>query len=169
MFHNVLVGIDGSPAGSCALNTAIEIARDANARLTVLTAVGRMPALTGATGDATTVAQLTHDLRDQALRRLDDAVAQVPDEVPVTKLLSLLPVPEALLSRVSSGCHDVVVIGTRGRRGIRAALSSSVSRQLVRRCPVPVLVVHADAPARPQRIRSSRRSAGLARPEELLA
>jgi nucleotide-binding universal stress UspA family protein len=165
VFHNVLVGIDDSPASHCALEQAIEIAQSSNARLTILTAVGRLPAMASATGDAGTVAQLTQDLEAAALERLEAAVAQVPDDVPVTKLVSFKPSHEALLARAATGCHDLVVVGTRGRGRVRTALFGSVSRHLVQHCDVPVLVVHAER-ARPLQ---SNRSVGVTRPEELLA
>lgn len=170
MFHNILVGIDGSPASACALRRASEIAQDARARLTILTAVGRLPAFAAASGDASVVAQLTEDLRNEALDRLDAAVAGVPVEIPVTTLVSFQPVREALLRRVATGCHDLLVVGTRGLSGLRGTLAGSVSRHLVQHCDVPVLVVHADEERRRRdRAASSHRSTGIARPGELFA
>ena len=170
MFHNILVGIDGSPASDCALRRAVEIARDTRARLTVLTAVGRPPAFATASGDAAVVAQMTEDLRREALERLNKAVAGIPVEIPVTTLVSFQPVRKALLARVATGCHDLLVVGTRGLSGLRGALSGSVSRHLVQHCDVPVLVVHADEPEGTRDpAPSSRRQAGVARPGELFA
>ncbi|MBB4664203.1 universal stress protein [Conexibacter arvalis] len=169
MFHNILVGIDGTPASECALRRAVEIALDARARLTILTAVGRLPAFSAASGDATLVAQLTNDLRSEALERLDEAVAGVPAEIPVTKLVSFQPVREALLRRVATGCHDLLVVGTRGLTGLRGLFAGSVSRHLVQHCDVPVLVVHAERPTGVRDRSPSRRTAGVARPGELYA
>lgn len=165
MFHNVLVGIDGSPASDQALEQAIEIARSANARLTILTAVGRIPPFAGASTDATAVAQLTGDLEQLALERLEAACERVPRDVPITKLISFKPSQDALLARVATGCHDLVVVGTRARGRLRTALFGSVSRHLAQHCDVPVLVVHADR----DRTRQPKRTAGATRPEELLA
>jgi nucleotide-binding universal stress UspA family protein len=173
VFHNILVGIDGSPASRCALRRAVEIARDARARLTILTAVGHLPAFATASGDASVVAQLQRELRREALDRLNEAVAGVPAEIPVTTLVSFQPVRQALLARVATGCHDLLVVGTRGLSGLRGTLAGSVSRHLVQHCDVPVLVVHADeeqAARSGRRDRAaSRRSAGVARPGELYA
>jgi len=174
VFHNIHVGIDGTPASECALERAVAIARDTRARLTILTAVGHLPPFAAASGDARVVAQLQHDLRSEALDRLNEAVARVPAEIPVTTLVSFQPVRQALLARVATGCHDLLVVGTRGLSGLRGALSGSVSRHLVQHCDVPVLVVHADEERRARRSGSrdrsaSRRPAGVARPGELYA
>lgn len=153
MFRNILVGVDGSPASDRALQRAVELAREGNARLTLLTAISKPPAFAAGLGDAAAVAALTQGLCDDALARLRAAVEAVPDELPVTTLVSTRPVCRALLERVGSGCHDLVVIGTRDHGRVRRWLSGSVSRAMIRRCEVPVLVVHDDRP------RSTRRSA----------
>ncbi len=169
MFHNILVGIDGTPASACALRRAIEIAREDRARLTILTAVARPSALAAASGDARVVAQLTEDLRAEAHERLKEAVAGVPAEIPVTTLISLQPVRRALLARVATGCHDLLVVGTRGLSGLRGTLAGSVSRHLVQHCGVPVLVVHAEEQPGRGHFAATRRSPGAARPGELFA
>ncbi len=79
MFRNILVGVDGSPASDRALQRAVELARDGNARLTLLTAISRPPAFAAGLGDAAAVAALTQGLCDDALARLRAAVEAVPD------------------------------------------------------------------------------------------
>ncbi|MDO8185613.1 universal stress protein [Conexibacter sp. JD483] len=146
MFRNILVGVDGSPASDRALERAVELARDGHARLTLLTAVPKPPGFAAGMGDASAVAALVEGLDREALARLAEAVAAIPDELPVTTLVSRRPVCRALLERVSTGCHDLVVVGTRDHGRLRRWLSGSVSRAMIRRCEVPVLVVHDDRP-----------------------
>jgi nucleotide-binding universal stress UspA family protein len=45
----------------------------------------------------------------------------------------------------ASGRFDLVVIGTRGRTGLRHALLGSVAERVVRRAACPVLTVHPEA------------------------
>jgi nucleotide-binding universal stress UspA family protein len=45
----------------------------------------------------------------------------------------------------TSGRFDLVVIGTRGRSGLRHALLGSVAERVVRRATCPVLTVHPEA------------------------
>jgi len=64
--------------------------------------------------------------------------------VPVTTVLTRDPIATALLRQVKEGHNDLVVVGSRRRGPMRSALLGSVSRQVVRHIPAPVLVVHAE-------------------------
>jgi nucleotide-binding universal stress UspA family protein len=47
--------------------------------------------------------------------------------MPVTSVLSEQPIRVALSRQIAEGHHDLVVMGSRGRGGVRAALLGSVS------------------------------------------
>jgi nucleotide-binding universal stress UspA family protein len=142
MFCNILVGFDGSPDADRALAQAIDIARAEHARLTILTAVHRPPPVVYNPASATAVAQLAADLEQQAKEALERAVAAVPDDVSVTKILTHEPIRTALMRRVTEGNHDLLVVGSRGRGAVRAALLGSVSHYALNHCRVPVMVAH---------------------------
>ena len=56
--------------------------------------------------------------------------------------------PAETIARVASEAgHDMVVMGTHGRRGLRRMMLGSVAEAVVRTCPVPVLTVHAEEKA----------------------
>jgi nucleotide-binding universal stress UspA family protein len=59
-------------------------------------------------------------------------------------VLSEQPVRVALCRQIADGDHDLVVMGSRGRGAVRAALLGSVSHYVLHHSPVPVLIVHAD-------------------------
>ena len=61
----------------------------------------------------------------------------------VSTVLSKQPVLRALLRQIEAGHHDLVVVGSRGRGGVRSALLGSVSHYVLHHSPVPVLIVHA--------------------------
>jgi nucleotide-binding universal stress UspA family protein len=146
MFHNILIGIDGSPASESALEKAVELAADACARITVLTVIAKVPPMVSTFPDAAAISQLRNQLERDAASILREAVARIPEHISVTTLMSHEPVECALLRQARSGAHDLVIIGTRGRGRLSTALFPSKTRAVVARCEVPVLVVHAPAP-----------------------
>jgi nucleotide-binding universal stress UspA family protein len=144
MFRNILVSFDGSKHAEQALLEAIDIAEAARGRLTILTAVP-MPvswATTAATAAATE--SLAEGLERESHEILRRAVDRVPDSIPVTKILSHEPIRNALMQRVATGRHDLLVMGSRGRGVITASLLGSVSHYILNHCKIPVLIVHAD-------------------------
>jgi nucleotide-binding universal stress UspA family protein len=143
MFHNILVSVDGSPDAEQALSEAIDLAESEHARLTLITAVTQLPATAYVTAGEE-VRQLLEDARAEAQATLRRARERVPDNVSVTAALSEQPIRVALIEQIAARHHDLVVMGTRGRGAVRAALLGSVSHYVLHHSPVPVLIVHAD-------------------------
>jgi nucleotide-binding universal stress UspA family protein len=139
MIRSILVAFDGSKAAEAALEQAIAIAQGEGARLTLIGVATRPPWLA-----PTYMAALPTDaeLEAEVERRLDEALERVPDDVPVAAVVRSGVPAQAILERVEQGRHDLVVIGSRGRGGVQSLLLGSVSRAVLHRCPVPVLVVH---------------------------
>jgi nucleotide-binding universal stress UspA family protein len=142
MFHNVLVSIDGSPHAEQALTEAIDVALAGRARLTLLTAVRHCPSWAYSPVSAAAAEQLSADFEKEAKRVMHEAVARVPQEVPVTKILTHKPIRQALLERIKCGEYDLLVMGSRGRGGIKATVLGSVSHYVLNHSPIPVLIVH---------------------------
>ena len=144
MFHNILVALDGSAHAEQALADAVDLADCERARLTLFTAVVPLPATVyiGAAGD--TIVALEDEAAANAQAILRHALQSVPNDVPVTTVLSREPVEPALLRQIEDGHHDLVVMGSRGRGAIRSALLGSVSHYVLHHSPIPVLIVHAE-------------------------
>lgn len=143
MFQNILVSVDGSPDSDLALDEAIDLARVANARLTVLTAIVH-PASWAYSGiNAGAAQQVARELEQEATEILRTAEERVPRDIPVTTILSPDPIRQALMKRVEEGQHDLVVMGSRGRGAVASTVLGSVSHHMLHHSPVPVLVVHA--------------------------
>ena len=144
--RHILVAFDGAPHSDRALTIAIELARGAHARLTILTATRQVPcpAYTGAATEA--VAVLSRTVTSDAERTLCEAVRRVPDDVSVTKVCTHEPIRAAILRRIEEGAHDLVVLGSRGRGPIRSAVPGGVGSYIRRHSPVPVLIVHPPMP-----------------------
>jgi nucleotide-binding universal stress UspA family protein len=143
MFHNILVAVDGSPDAELALTEAIDLAESERTRLTLFTAVSQLPATAYLAGGEE-LGKLVEDAHADAEAILRRARERVPDGLSVTTVLSEQPIRAALIGQITNGVHDLIVMGSRGRGAIRAALLGSTSHYVLHHSPVPVLIVHAD-------------------------
>jgi nucleotide-binding universal stress UspA family protein len=142
MPRDVLIGYDGSENANLALRQAIEIAQSANARLTVMSVVPDVAAtVQGAWLAGANPQQLEQEMTEQVSSTLEEAIAQVPEEVPVTKLLGHGHAGPALIAAIEEHGCDLVVVGTRGRGAVKSLFLGSVTEHLVSRSTVPIVVV----------------------------
>lgn len=146
MFHDVLAALDGSRDAGRALEQAIDLARCEHARLTLFSAIAPPPAVAyaGVSGEA--VEHLWRDAEEETETLLRTAAEQVPDDLPLSTVLSSAQARPGLLEQVRNGRHDLVVMGSRGRGAVRSVLLGSVSHFVLHHSPIPVLIVHAEAP-----------------------
>ena len=149
MFHNILVAVDGSADADAALAHAIDLAESEHSRLTLMTAVAELPptAYLMAGEEAGPLSESVHCQAEAVIRQARD---RVPAELPVTTVLSEQPIRLALIRQLNEGDHDLVVMGSRGRGAVRAALLGSVSHYVLHHSPVPVLIVHAERSSHPR-------------------
>jgi nucleotide-binding universal stress UspA family protein len=145
MFHNILVSVDGSPHSARALKEAIDLAEESRARLTIITAVPKPSRwICSSAFTAGAYQTMAHDFELEARAILQRAVDQVPKSIPVTKILTHEPIRDALMRRIDEGCHDLLVMGSRGRGAVSSSLMGSVSHYALNHSPVPVLIMRAD-------------------------
>jgi hypothetical protein len=114
------------------LDAIAALARRENARLTLLAAIYRPPALAFATPMALPV-DLTREAQDECATRLQAALERLPDDVTVTGLIRHRPAVAALRAELRTGRYDLLAVQTR-----------RVARAVRRRVDVPVLVVDAE-------------------------
>jgi nucleotide-binding universal stress UspA family protein len=145
MFQNILVAIDGSPDADQALTEAVDLAESGHARLTLFSAVVTPPpvAYVGVSGEV--AANLIRDAKAETETILRTAVQRVPDRVSVSTVLSDEPVRRSLVDQITTGQHDLVVMGSRGRGALRSVLLGSVSHYVLHHSPIPVLIIHAES------------------------
>lgn len=143
MFHSILVAVDGSLDADEALVQAIDLAQSEHSRLTLMTGVAELPQTVYLMAGEET-ANLIEDAHSQAEAILAQARDRVPAECPVTTVLTEQPIRTALICQIAQGHHDLVVMGSRGRGTVRAALLGSASHYVLHHSPVPVLIVHAE-------------------------
>ena len=134
---NILVGVDGSVGAQRALAYAAGLARIEPGRLTLLTVVPP-PVWTRM---AFPPPGYDHRAIVAGWAKVLHAAADcLPADVSVTTRLVHGRPAEAIVRRAVEGCHDLVVLGCEGRGPLHGAIGG-VSRKVVRRCSVPVLVV----------------------------
>jgi nucleotide-binding universal stress UspA family protein len=143
MFHDILVAVDDSPDAEEALTQAIDLAESEHTRLTLITGVQKPPATAYIGLTSLALAEIDANNRswaDAVLRRARD---RVPNDLPVTTIVTDRPIRTALIEQINRGRHDLIVMGSRGRGAVRAALLGSVSHYVLNHSPVPVLIFHA--------------------------
>jgi len=147
MFHNILVALDGSAHAARALEQAVDLARADNAKLTVIAAVPDPSAwvVTGAYAGGVDFDELNEEAEREHATMLESAVATIPDDLPVTKLIVHGRAAERILEQVRRGGHDLVVMGSRGRGEVKSLLLGSVSHEVLGASPAAVLIIHADS------------------------
>jgi nucleotide-binding universal stress UspA family protein len=149
VFHRILVGVDDSSAARRALDRAIELATEGHGRIGLLGSAPE-PSCVIATSPVVPPAsrsQLRAETERWAQKCVDAATDLVPTEIPVTKLVSHGDPAAALRREAESGNWDVVVVGQSARR---FRLFRPVGARL-EGCPTPVLVVHEEPAAAPER------------------
>lgn len=149
MFRNILVSVDGSPHSDRALREAVDIATGSNGRLTILSAVPKPATWAMTPATAGVVGSLANDIEDEFEAILRRALSQIPNSIPVTKILTHEPIRSALAHSVDDGNYDLLVMGSRGRSAISASLLGSVSHYALNHLNIPVLIVHADCTQTP--------------------
>jgi nucleotide-binding universal stress UspA family protein len=136
--NRVLCPTDLSDVSARAFDYAVELARWYEARLTVLHVVPTLPLILGATADPPPPPP------DQAsLRRADLArfVADHGGEDRVEVVLAKGDPVHEIVARAAETSTDLMVVGTHGRHGLPGWLLGSVTEELLRRAPCPLLVV----------------------------
>ncbi|HET9599280.1 MAG TPA: universal stress protein [Anaeromyxobacteraceae bacterium] len=133
-WRKVFCPVDFSEESRAALRVAVDLARRFGAELTVFHAAAASSALQASAADP----GILDDWKRQA-ERLGAAG--------VSSAVASGEPADAIVQGAQAGGYDLVVMGTHGRTGRDHALIGSVAENVVRRCRVPVLVVHADWPA----------------------
>ena len=138
--RNLLVPVDGSDLSGLVVPAALEISSLFDPRVILLRVL-----------DSRKKADLVRDF-EEAKHHLQ-AMAK-PFERKGIETLQLVergdPVAEILQAARLHGA-DLIAMTTHGRSGIGRLVTGSVTEQVLRRAPVPLLVVRAGAPARPKR------------------
>jgi nucleotide-binding universal stress UspA family protein len=141
MFRSILVAVDGSTHSARAVAEAVDLARSADGRLTLMSVGTRPPVWPSAYQTTQTDAELA--VTAQAV--VDDAAAAVPADVPVATVVSVGRAAAEIVTRAREAHHDLIVMGARGRGAAASLVLGSVSHAVLDQSPSAVLIVHAES------------------------
>jgi len=146
MFKKIAVALDGSPCAAQAFDVALKLAQVEHAELGICSAID--PILIAGTTPPSPAADVVIAGVESETRRL------ISDAVERAHKVSLVASGETrrgvasyeILAYAQRFGADLIVMGTHGRSGFEHLLLGSVAEIVLRKSPVPVLVVRG-APA----------------------
>jgi nucleotide-binding universal stress UspA family protein len=145
MYRKILVPIDGSSTSARGLDEAIKLAKGQKATLVILHVIDEMVAMYGADMVPVYIDKIFESLRKVGKATVAKAMARVratgvkANAVLVEKVGG--PVADVIVAQAKKQRADLIVIGTHGRRGVTRLVMGSDAEGVVRRSPVPVLLV----------------------------
>jgi nucleotide-binding universal stress UspA family protein len=140
-FKSILCAVDFSPSSLLALGFALDLARQAGGRLTMLHSIEWLAEDDIARTD---VLALRDELKERARMRLRQAVGDESRTwCEITETVTMGRSHREILRHADSGRADLVVMGAQGRGGAGLLLFGSTTEQVVRAAGCPVLTVRA--------------------------
>ena len=152
-FKNILFVADFNAKQQVAVDRAVSLARQNEARLTVFTVVKELPADVRMAITVMPPHELLALVIDDHQKKADELVATIKQQGVDSRsqVVSGTPFLE-ILRQVLRGGHDLVILTAEGKGGVKERLFGSTSMHLMRKCPCPVWVVKPSASARYKRI-----------------
>jgi nucleotide-binding universal stress UspA family protein len=151
-FKNILVVAGDDPHFPVLLDRAVDLAQRNDGRVTLFGVVDSERAQRRATtgGGATfDVASFLVDARTEELEEAASRVAAADMSVPMEVVVATGRDFVEVIRRVLHAGHDLVMVGSSPESRFPALAGSSLAMHLLRKCPVPVWVDAANAPANP--------------------
>jgi nucleotide-binding universal stress UspA family protein len=138
MYETILVPLDGSELGEQALPIAVSLAQALDARLILVRAAWvQTPVIAGLEEMQLAAVREAETYLATIATRLADTGAAIETGVPYE------PVVDGILLEIGLRRADLVVMTTHGRSGLGRWIYGSVAEAILRRSPVPVLLVRA--------------------------
>lgn len=144
MYKQILCPVDGSNTSNCVVREAVDLAKILNAQLRFLHVIDLYLPIMDATGDVNVV-YIDDILRTHGHKVLKHAVdeAQSAGVNAESKMLETIGhrVSKLILEEASAWPADLIVMGTHGLRGVERLVIGSDAETVVRKSPMPVLLV----------------------------
>ena len=136
--NKILVPTDFSPASNKALETALAFAKKFEASIVLMHAY-QVPIYAYPSDALMTVSDLSTGAEVAAMKALEAAAAAQRAGVPIQTALYLGAPWEQILKAASEHEVGLIVMGSRGLRGLPRALLGSTAERVVRYAAVPVM------------------------------
>ena len=147
MYQRILVPFDGSVPSTRGLDEAIKLARQGGAHLRLVHMVDDLTFATGFETCETYIDDVVPAMKTAGEDILEQGRTRAMAAGVTVDMLLLPQQPGRLCDHVVDQAKawnaDLIVIGTHGRRGARRLVLGSDAEEILRRSPVPVLVVRA--------------------------
>ncbi len=145
MYRKILMPTDGSPSSELAIAQGLELAKLTGAEVTFLhTLENPLAAGYVAAANMAYSAELYQDLRNSANQLLEQVVEQARAMGVTAKGVLVEDIDPVQAIHDAEKEHDLVVMGTHGRRGFNRWMFGSVAEGALRRSTVPYLVVRSE-------------------------
>ena len=126
---------------AAALRHAVTLARDQNAKLTLLTVV---PNTATPVGPGVAPPPETAESHNAIIK---EALTEIPKDVGVTTRLEHGEIAPTILKALTGGNYDLMVMGSHGHSRVHRALLGSVSERVLHKAAVPVLMLRSHCEA----------------------
>jgi nucleotide-binding universal stress UspA family protein len=138
--QTIVAATDLSETAKVGIHWATEIAHDHGSRLHLVHGIS----LSGVAMDYVTIqAELHEKLRQAAEEKLEELAAGARASVTEVGWSVEVGEPSGVITRTANNlCADLIVVGTRGLRGLDHLLLGSTAERVVQRADCPVLTVH---------------------------
>lgn len=149
-FQKILVGIDGSDKSLEAADYSISIAKNTNAQLIILNVLETEPWYYGKRAYEWGSAEELHKVYENEkaeIQKILDEIKEKAKTLGIQSKTKILMIPriegtiKPILKYAEDEGIDLIVVGTRGRTGIKRMLLGSVASGVVAFAHCPVMVV----------------------------
>lgn len=134
----ILVPLDGSELSEAAIANALEIAPSSTVILTRVTDLAEL----SHEYSAIAVTSLLEEMKDECEDYLDSKLKELSQRKVKAEAVPLIGNPAKLIVELARERDvDLIVISSHGRSGLRRWFLGSVAEEVMRRSPVPVLLL----------------------------
>ena len=148
MFRTIVVGIDGSPTASLALEKAASMAKSFGARLHLVSAFKDASILASVAADPLAgglvagVVALEPELRQPVEALLEKSAGNIDETIQVETHAVAGEPSDVILDVAEAVKADLIIVGNRGMRGGKRLLLGSVPNRVAHHASCDVLIVH---------------------------